>query len=340
MANATEGKTPCSICQKTAGILICRGCGKDFCYRHVVEHRQEINKQMDELTTNHDQFQQTIAEQEVQPNCHPLIQKINEWEQESIDKIHRAADDARKQVITIIGIHRTQVIHDLVCLTKKLSEAHNEDDYVETDLKEWTKKLDKLKADLNAFQTIDFSEDNNSSTLISKLFINDASTDIFHRIVGDIQINEGGKVAVHGPTNGIAAVCCRGEYALGKHRFHFKIERLFNYSAFYCGIVSKNTPTDSICITSVNYGGHRCSIPSGTPKYLNQNVLFCFNGSNYYFQMNETYELLVDCNEQIIRLTEGQLGRTHELKINLTICPLPWQFFIALISANDYVRLC
>ncbi|CAF5040013.1 unnamed protein product, partial [Rotaria sp. Silwood1] len=66
MANAAERKTLCSICEKAAGIFTCRGCQKDFCYRHVAEHRQELNKQMDELTTNHDQLQQTIVEQEAQ----------------------------------------------------------------------------------------------------------------------------------------------------------------------------------------------------------------------------------------------------------------------------------
>ncbi|CAF0901508.1 unnamed protein product [Rotaria sordida] len=219
MATAVGEKTPCSICQKAVGVFTCRGCGKDFCYRHVAEHRQELNKQMDELTTNHDELQQTITEQEVRPNCHPLIQKINKWEQESIDKIHQTADDARKQVITILGMHRTQVIHDLSCLTKKLNEVRNEDNYVETDLKEWTEKLDKLKIDLNAAQTIDFGEENNSSTLISKFSINDASTDIFYQTVGDIQIIEDGKVAVRGPTNnGAVEIRCKGEYSLGKHR--------------------------------------------------------------------------------------------------------------------------
>ncbi|CAF3905655.1 unnamed protein product [Rotaria sp. Silwood1] len=340
MASTTRKKRPCSKCDKAAGIFTCFGCQKDFCYRHVAEHRQELNKQMDELTTNHDQLQQTIVEQEAQPNCHPLIQKINEWEQESINKIHRTADDARKQVITILEMHRTQVIHDLTCLTEKLSEAHKADDYVETDLKEWMEKLDKLKVDLNAFQTIDFSEDNNKNALVSKIFINDASTDMFHQTVGDIQIIEDGKVAVHLLTNGHAAVRCRGEYSLGKHRFHFKIEGLNNPHSFSCGIVSKNTPTDSIYMTSVNNNMYGCGISLVTQKYLNHNVLVCFTGQNHYFQTNVTYEFLVDCDEQIIRLTEGQSGNTRELKVNLTTCSLPWQVFIGLFSANDCVRLC
>jgi flavoprotein len=79
MSIASGKKKLCSTCQKTAGILTCRGCGKEFCYRHVVEHRQELNKLMDEVATNHDQLQQTIVEQEAQPNSHPVMKKIDEY---------------------------------------------------------------------------------------------------------------------------------------------------------------------------------------------------------------------------------------------------------------------
>ncbi|CAF2810619.1 unnamed protein product [Rotaria sp. Silwood2] len=141
MASTTCKKRPCSKCDKAADILTCHGCGKDFCYRRVAEHRQELNKQMDELTTYYDQFQQTIAKQDSQPDCHPLIQKINTWEQESIDKIRREADDARKQLLTILATHRSKVTNDLTHLIQELRKARNEDDYVETDLKEWMERL-------------------------------------------------------------------------------------------------------------------------------------------------------------------------------------------------------
>jgi len=64
MAFSSRTKILCSKCSKSAGILTCRGCEKDFCSRHVAEHREELSKQMDEVTTNHDQLQQTIVEQQ------------------------------------------------------------------------------------------------------------------------------------------------------------------------------------------------------------------------------------------------------------------------------------
>jgi hypothetical protein len=258
----------------------------------VGEHRQELNKQMDEVTTNHDQLQQTIAEQEAQPNCHPLMKKIDEWEEQSINKIHQAADNAREQLLTIIDRYKTQVKNDLAYLTTELSKARNEDDYVETDLKEWTKRLDKLKIDLIAAETIDFSEDNDEISLISKFFIHDKLTDIFHQKAGNIQILEGGRVVVHGPVNGITAAYCRGEYSSGRYRIHLKIEQLSSNNGFSCGIVSKNISINSIFNTQANYmayGG--CYVGSGIYQRLNHNVIVCFNDQNYNFQTNRTYQV-------------------------------------------------
>ncbi|CAF1023650.1 unnamed protein product [Adineta steineri] len=163
MATARKIKILCSTCQKAAGVLTCRGCNNAFCSRDVIKHRQQLNRQMDEVGASHDQLQQLIVEHEAQPKCHPLMERIDKWEQESITKIHQAADDARKQILTIIGTHRAQVTDNLAVLTQELSRARDEDDYVETELKEWMEKLDQLKIDLNAAQTVYFDQ-NDSKT--------------------------------------------------------------------------------------------------------------------------------------------------------------------------------
>jgi outer membrane murein-binding lipoprotein Lpp len=340
MATATEQKTLCSICQKASGIFKCRGCTKDFCFRHVSEHRQELNKQMDELTTDHDQLRQTITEQEVKPNRHPLMKNIDEWEQQSINTILQTADDARKRLLTIIGQYRTEVTNDLSSLTTELNKARDEDDYIETDLKEWSEKLDALKIDLNAAQIINFAQSNDQSVLIPKFQINDASADIFHQITGDVTIMEGGRAILHGATQKIVAARCRGEYSSGQHRFCFKIEQLSGNNGFSCGIVSKNTPTTSIFNTNVqnNMYGHHGAY--STYQCLNHSVVSSFHEQNYTFQMNDTYELLIDCKHKRIHLTNEQTRYTSPLDVNLSTFPFPWQFFITFTFPNDRVSLC
>ncbi|UJR14398.1 hypothetical protein I4U23_001395 [Adineta vaga] len=214
MATAKNRKTSCVICQKVAGIFTCRGCGNDFCYRHVAVHRQELSKEMEDLTNNHNLLQQTIHEQKVDPNRHPLIEEINVWEQESIEKIHQAASDARRQVITVTNTDHTKLLEDLHSLATVLSTARNEDDYVETDLKEWKEKLEELNTIFSADEMIRFNQDDTENSLISKIFCNHPSHDIFFQTTGDMQISEQGKVITHGPTNRAAAARCKGEYSL------------------------------------------------------------------------------------------------------------------------------
>jgi hypothetical protein len=339
MAAITETKTSCSICQYEAEIITCRGCEKDFCHSHVAEHRQELTKQMDELTTDHDQLQQTIADQEAQPDCHPLMENIKAWEQESINKIHQAADNARRQVLIIVRTCRTQVIHGLGHLTTELNKARNEDGYVETDLKEWTEKLEKLKADLAAAQTIDFNQENTENSLIPRIFINHPSTDFFEKTINDIQIIESGRVVLHGQTQDYGSVRGRGEYSFGQNLSRFKMEQCVSNGSFYCGILSKTASIESLEYVSTNHNicgsGYQ---NSGTITAHHYNGLFYFIVRNT--NNDDIFELFIDCDRQIICLTNERTRQRQDLDIDLSTCPYPWQFFITLLYANDRVRLC
>jgi hypothetical protein len=62
MAAAT-GKTRCVICDKEKATLKCGGCFQDFCFNHWDPHRQELNKQFDEMEINRDLFRQSLNQQ-------------------------------------------------------------------------------------------------------------------------------------------------------------------------------------------------------------------------------------------------------------------------------------
>jgi len=76
------GRNRCVTCGKEKATLRCAGCLQDFCFNPLVEHRQQLNKQLDEIEVYRDLVQQTTN-----PNKHPSIQRIDQWEQESIQKI-------------------------------------------------------------------------------------------------------------------------------------------------------------------------------------------------------------------------------------------------------------
>jgi hypothetical protein len=340
MAFTTRPKTPCSRCSKAAGILTCRGCDKDFCYHHVAEHREELNKQMDEVTTNHDQLQQTITEQQAQPKCHPLMKQIDIWEQNSIEKIHQAAKEAREQLLIVVDKHRTKVADALTLLTQELTKARNNDDYVETDLNEWIEKIEKLKIDLAAAQAIDFGQDNNEASLIPKIFINDILNDSFEKWFGDIQTTDHGKLILHGQTNQTAAVYSKGAYSSGQHQFRFKIEHLRTNQGFFFSIVSNDMDMDMSSRQFIKFNSMKFEKAFDLTGGYHQNgiSLFSLSGYNNVIQTNDILEFQIDCDHQRIRVINERTNYQKEFSTNLARCKLPWRMAIVLHHASDCVQ--
>ena len=105
MASSTTVRAPCATCGvKAGGIFKCEGCGQIFCRKHVIEHRDTLSQQLDEIVLEYDGLQQTVAEGNGRIyNHHPLIEQIDRWETESIEKIRLMANEARQQVKELTG---------------------------------------------------------------------------------------------------------------------------------------------------------------------------------------------------------------------------------------------
>ncbi len=114
MASAFS-KTSCVTCGKGVGQFKCEGCSEIFCTKHVAEHRQTLNQQLDEVIIEHDTFQQTIMEDQ---NCYqPLLVYINQWEQKSIDKIRLSAKEMREKVSQLADIHLSKFFYFVFFIT-------------------------------------------------------------------------------------------------------------------------------------------------------------------------------------------------------------------------------
>jgi uncharacterized Fe-S cluster-containing radical SAM superfamily protein len=106
MASSSTSKAPCATCgSKGIGIFKCEGCGQVFCRKHVIEHRDVLSQQLDEIVLEYDTLRQTMAESQDKSNHHdhPLMKQIDQWEKESIKKIRQTADEARQQVNALTG---------------------------------------------------------------------------------------------------------------------------------------------------------------------------------------------------------------------------------------------
>ncbi|CAF0857654.1 unnamed protein product [Adineta steineri] len=90
MAN---NKTLCFTCNKDKITYLCEGCLKNFCLMDLTKHRQILNQELHHIITDHHQFKQIFNEQKPNLDDLSLIDQINQWEKNSIDKIKQKAKD-------------------------------------------------------------------------------------------------------------------------------------------------------------------------------------------------------------------------------------------------------
>ena len=142
MAN---NKSQCASCGgENKSTSICAGCSQNFCSKHFTEHRQELNRQLDEIEQDRDLFQQTLNQHRTNPQKDLLINQVNRWEHESIEKIQRTAEDIRELLSNHIDENLISRKKKLDQLTQQLRESREEGEIIEGDLQAWKKELKQL----------------------------------------------------------------------------------------------------------------------------------------------------------------------------------------------------
>ena len=165
MASAIS-RQACLKCEKGLGITTCGGCQQWFCTKHFVEHRQELAIQMDQIGQEYDGFQRDFIEEN--STC-PLLTRINRWEQQAIDKIKTAAEEARIYLQQHIGHTKDQIKQSLRQLTNHLQASRDADDFTEIELDRWIKQLQEFRILLNKPTDIEIFHDNQQTESIIHL---------------------------------------------------------------------------------------------------------------------------------------------------------------------------
>lgn len=166
-------KNRCAICDKEKASCKCEGCSKMFCYNHVITHRQELSQQLNEIEVTCDLFQQTFTEQTNESQKHPLIQQIDTWEYESIEKIRRRADEARQLLLKNTTNHVAKIKVRLAKLTEQLRENREKNDFIEPDLNHWKNELTKLTKEFDEPSNVSIRQD--VTSLVKNILIDISS---------------------------------------------------------------------------------------------------------------------------------------------------------------------
>ncbi|CAF1237840.1 unnamed protein product [Adineta steineri] len=166
MAN---NKTKCFKCNKDKVTYHCEGCSREFGLKDLIEHQERLNNELNHIIDDYDQFKQTINEQKQNPQNHPLIKQINQWERNSIEIIQRKAQDCRKIVIRCLQKLINEIEDKFDDLSEQIKQFHKENDINIINLNYLTNQLRKITGNLDDPPKISIQQ--NSQTFISEISI-------------------------------------------------------------------------------------------------------------------------------------------------------------------------
>ena len=187
---ATAGvKTLCITCKKEKLTYSCEGCLKRFCFNHLAEHRQELEKEFDEIEDQRNVFRQTLSEQTINSEKHILFEEINQWEEKSILKIKQTANNARESLLKHTNGHIQKIQIEFKKLSEQIKEIRDENDFNEINLNELKIKLNQLEKQFNQPENILIKEDS-TSTFINKISVIISSGKYLINIIEKIDLKE------------------------------------------------------------------------------------------------------------------------------------------------------
>jgi len=321
-------------CKQMAAAL-CEGCSQALCTKHFIDHRRLLGEEINVIISVHDEFQHTLNQQTTNHDLHPLIKQIDEWEKESIVKIQRKAKELRQQLLQLATVHLDELSKKLRHLSEKLKEGREHDSFVETDLRDWRKSLDDLKANLVSPSTFSISR-HDRNPLVQNVSVNLIGTnELFERVSDNkVRIEENGQVAIRDTSRDQTEIRGKNEYISGCHKIRLCIEQSAD-SWTFLGINSKLTPLQNHSYSSKSAYG-----------WMNNNYLW-LNGthqsntsaSRIEMKTNDIISLIFDCDKRKISMTNERTNAKHELDVNIVQSPFPWQLHVNLLEANSRVRI-
>ena len=145
---ATSIKTICVVCNKEMRTYICDGCSQRFCHKHLDEHRTNLEKEFDQIETDHDELRQMFNEQKENPRTHPLIQEIDQWETTSINKIQQTANQCREDLTNHINSFLLGLENKLNNLAREIKVMRQENEFNDLDIEQLKENLKQLQEEL------------------------------------------------------------------------------------------------------------------------------------------------------------------------------------------------
>jgi chromosome segregation ATPase len=129
--------------------MYCTGCYEYFCLKDFKTHREGIFTEMDKIVEERNRLQDVINNT-VQSNDqqNPVIEQINQWQNNIIEKVKQVAAQARQQAIQLLNSKRVKINTEFKNFSQELAHLKESKDYVEHDLRRLNQMISQFKQDL------------------------------------------------------------------------------------------------------------------------------------------------------------------------------------------------
>ncbi|CAF3769152.1 unnamed protein product [Adineta steineri] len=134
----------------------------------LTKHRQLLNEELHLIINDYDQFKQRFGEQKPSPHDLSLLDQINQWEINSIDKIKQRAKNCREIVTELLQTCINDTEMKFNDLNEQLKQFHSDNEFNEINLNYLRNELIKIREELHNPSNISIQQD-------SRPFINEIS---------------------------------------------------------------------------------------------------------------------------------------------------------------------
>ncbi|CAF1207158.1 unnamed protein product [Rotaria sordida] len=352
MNSTSFEKKQCILCNKIGGILTCDGCQQAFCGKHVIEHRQQLNIELENIMQEHDLIQQDIR---LSIDNDLLLKEIDKWEKESMKKIQLVAEKARINLKQILENSNNKILKTCQDVASKLLSAREAENFSEIDLKRWIEQLNELKSQTKLLSMIHIVEDNKSpiylieikqtntvNTYTKNKELLSSSRRIEERFIegNGLAIIEDGGLRIKHIDSDHKFIYFHGQksYTDGCHTLKFKIEHSTSSYSTFIGICSSDINLRQIMYHLTVVVGWFNTTEVWQHGRCIRNTKF--QGSkNDEIKTNDIIQLTIDCENKQIELFHERTNKKHTVIVDSNQTPLPWKILLALRRKNDCVKI-
>lgn len=125
---------------KNLCIAHCLGCQEVFCVEHLIEHRRNLTKEINQLIERHEKLKRKSLEDQ--------FQLIDQWEMEMMEWIRKHTNEVKEKIFETYEGCEVQWKERHEILEKDLREKRDSNRFFERELIEFSQQIEQLENEI------------------------------------------------------------------------------------------------------------------------------------------------------------------------------------------------